>query len=98
MVLADEVAFVAAEVILVAAEVTFAAAEETVRAAVTEVVAVLVAVDLVVARGLALTRAFGLLVTRRAAPLVRVRVRAVFAEPRRTGLRVVDCRGIDLPP
>lgn len=94
MVLADEVAFVAAEVILVAAEVTFAAAEETVRAAVTEVVAVLVAVDLVVA----LARALGLLVTRRAVPLVRVRVRAVFAEPRRTGLRVVDCRGIDLPP
>jgi hypothetical protein len=92
IVLADEVALVAAVVILVAAEVTFAAAEETVLAAATAVGAVLAAA------GLALTRALGLLVTRRIAPVRLVRARAIFAEPRRTGLRAVDCRGIDLPP
>jgi hypothetical protein len=92
IVLADEVAFVAAEVILVAAEVTFAAADETVRAAAAEVGAVLAEL------GLALERAVRWLVARRVTPLVRVRARAVFAVPRRTGLRAVDCRGIDLPP
>ena len=72
--------------------VTCAAADETVRAAAAEVGAVLAAV------GLAVERALGLLVTRRIVPLVRVRAPAIFAGPRRTGLRAVDCRGIDLPP
>jgi hypothetical protein len=93
IVLADDVAFVAAVVILVAAEVTFAAADETVRAAVAGVLAAALTVV-----GLAAVRALGLLVTRRVVPLLRVRARAVFAEPRRTGLRAVDCRGIDVPP
>jgi hypothetical protein len=50
------------------------------------------------APGLAAERALDWLVTRRVVPLVRVRAPAVFTEPRRTGLRAVDCRGIDLPP
>jgi hypothetical protein len=99
IVLAEEVALVAAVVILVAAEVTFAAADDTVRAAAAAVGAVLTVRDFAVAGlavALAAGRAVGLAATRRVAPL---RVRAVvLAAPRRTGLRAVDCRGIDLPP
>jgi len=98
IVLADEVALVAAAVILVAAEVTFAAAEETVLAAATVVGAVLAAAGLVLTRLLGLAATLGLLVARRIAPVRLVRARAVLAEPRRTALRAVDCRGIDLPP
>jgi len=98
IVLADEVALVAAAVILVAAEVTFAAAEETVLAAATVVGAVLAAAGLALTRLLGLAATLGLLVARRIAPVRRVPARAVLAEPRRTALRAVDCRGIDLPP
>jgi hypothetical protein len=97
IVLADEVALVAAAVILVAAEVTFVAAEETVFAAATVVGAVLAAAGLALTRLLGLAATLGLLVARRIAP-VRLRARAVLAEPRRTAVRAVDCRGIDLPP
>jgi hypothetical protein len=98
IVLADEVALVAAAVILVAAEVTFAAAEETVLAAATVVGAVLAAAGLALTRLLGLAATLGLLVARRIAPVRLVRARAVLAEPRRTAVRAVDCRGIDLPP
>jgi hypothetical protein len=98
IVLADEVALVAAAVILVAAEVTLAAAEETVLAAATVVGAVLAAAGLALARLLGLAATLGLLVARRIAPVRLARARAVLAEPRRTALRAVDCRGIDLPP
>ena len=98
IVLADEVALVAAAVILVAAEVTFAAAEETVLAAATVVGTVLAAAGLALTRLLGLAATLGLLVARRIAPVRMVRARAVLAEPRRTAVRAVDCRGIDLPP
>jgi hypothetical protein len=98
IVLADEVALVAAAVIWVAAEVTFAAAEETVLAAATVVGAVLAAAGLALTRLLGLAATERLLVARRIAPVRLVRARAVLAEPRRTALRAVDCRGIDLPP
>ena len=98
IVLADEVALVAAAVILVAAEVTFAAAEETVLAAATVVGAVLAAAGLALTRLLGLAATLGLLVARRIAPVRLARARAVPAEPRRTAVRAVDCRGIDLPP
>ena len=97
IVLADEVALVAAAVILVAAEVTFAAAEDTVLAAATVVGAVLAAAGLALTRPLGLVATLGLLPACLIAPVRLARARAVF-EPRRVALRAVDCRGIDLPP
>ena len=66
--------------------------------AATVVGAVLAAAYLVLTRLLGLAATLGLLVARRIAPVRLVRARAVLAEPRRTALRAVDCRGIDLPP
>jgi GLTT repeat (6 copies) len=108
--LAEAVAVVAADVIFVAAEVTLAAADDTVLAAVTCAVARgaadLVRVDVVraagrdrfAAAGFAVALDFGLVPARLTTALLRALDRAVFAAPRRAGLRAVVCRGIDLPP
>jgi hypothetical protein len=110
MVLADAVALVAADVIFVAAEVTLAAADDTVLAAATCAVARgaadLVRVDVAraagrdrfAAAGFAMALDFGLVPARLTTALLRALDRAVFAAPRRAGLRAVVCRGIDLPP
>jgi hypothetical protein len=110
MVFADAVALVAADVIFVAAEVTLAAADDTVLAAATCAVARgaedLVRVDMVraarrdrfVAAVFVVALDFGLVPARLTTALLRALDRAVFAAPRRAGLRAVVCRGIDLPP
>jgi hypothetical protein len=46
----------------------------------------------------ALALAAGLLTVRPVTLVLRARLGAVFAAPRRAGFRVVACRGIDLPP
>jgi hypothetical protein len=99
IVLADDVALVAAAVILVAADVTLVAADDTVRAAVAgdvELLGVALRVDLV-ERDVVLAFLFGRLAARFGAlPLVGLVRR--LAELRRAAVRVVVRAGTDLPP
>jgi hypothetical protein len=99
IVLADDVAFVAAAVIFVAAVVTLVAADETVRTADAPVGVLAEALRVVVT---AVVRVLALVCGRRAArldvlPLVD-RVRAALAGLRRAAVRVVVRAGTDLPP
>jgi hypothetical protein len=96
IVLADDVAFVAAAVIFVAAVVTLVAADETVRTADAPVGVFAEALRVVVT---AVVRVLALVCGRRAARLdVLPLVDLVLAGLRRAAVRVVVRAGTDLPP
>lgn len=102
MVLADDVALVAAAAIWVADEATLTAAEDTVLAA-TPVVRMLPAPVAAPRAGLAavaflLVLDFRLLAAFLATLLRIALVRAVATDLRRTAVRAWVCTGIDLPP
>jgi hypothetical protein len=100
MVLADDLALVAAWLNLVAAEVTFTAADETVVTADADVGVRLAAVLRVAFTrvDLVLTFLFGLLAPRLTAPPVTDLVRPKLAGLRRAAVRVLVCTGTALPP